>query len=445
LTALYERCCPPSDRVTHLDILRQGGSSWLHAVYERQREVYDEMYDYRCRLFELLADGKIPVLFGTHETMRQHANEGTTRIFYAPDFGDRWFDRLAKEERSKLKSDLLRGNRVHRVIVDEVSAHDLTTIHRADLVEWTNGCAKDIGFDHTEDVAERYRNFSTHLSENPCKNMTWNVFLDILGCEYRGEHVVGVSDREVPFDDTVGIYGKMVGQRYYVRPRGWWNQFWRVTMLTTEAIPTRMIAAIDAESASRGEEQDDRFKVYEFALPDSARDTVTMELQRACKKETLPELIRAYRAQYPGAEIISDMVRNQLSDLDITTHMSAKGSNAYIDSDVLAFYNALSPALFAELGALNTMFGRSDLVRLFYVDRFEQTCGRNRGFRAAQNREHIAVFPPRLNNWLAPVMSSASYVRVHAKSSVELTLRIDRVDECEVNGLSSACADDGLQ
>ena len=27
-----------------------------------------------------------------------------------------------------------------------------------------------------------------------------------------------------------GIYGRLVGQRYVVRPRGWWNAFWRVTM-----------------------------------------------------------------------------------------------------------------------------------------------------------------------------------------------------------------------
>jgi hypothetical protein len=80
----------------------------------------------------------------------------------------------------------------------------------------------------------------------------------------------------------------------------------------------------------------------------------------------------------------------------------------------------LSPALFGELGALNTRFGRSDLVRLFYVDCFDQTCGRNRGYRGQQRREHIAVFPPRLNGWLAPAMANASYVRVLAKSNVML-------------------------
>jgi hypothetical protein len=115
------------------------------------------------------------------------------------------------------------------------------------------------------------------------------------------------------------------------------------------------------------------------------------------------------------------MVKSRISEFEVTTHMSAKGSNSYIDRDIVAFYNALSPALFGELGALNARFGRSDLVRLFYVDRFDQTCGRNRGFRGEHGREHIAVFPPRLNDWLAPAMSSASYVLVKAKPSVNAT------------------------
>jgi hypothetical protein len=148
-------------------------------------------------------------------------------------------------------------------------------------------------------------------------------------------------------------------------------------------------------------------------------------LQRACKKATLPELVRAYREQYAQAEIIADMVKNRISEFAVTTHMSAKGSNAYIGSDIIALYNAPSPVLFGELGAFNKRFGRSDLVRLFYTDRFDQTCGRNRGFRGGRGRDHKAVFPPRLHSWLAPAMSGASYVGVQAKPSVALNVDTD--------------------
>ena len=222
----------------------------------------------------------------------------------------------------------------HRVIVDEVTAHDLVSVHPAEIVEWVQRCATETGFSQIFDIAERYTKFGAYLAEHPCKDMTWNLFLEVLKCEYTDEHIVEVSDREVPFDDKDGIYAKMVGQRYYVRSRGWWNEFRFVTMLTTEAVPTRIIEAIDRESASQGELQDDRFKVYDFGLPDSARDTVTIELQRACKKETLDQLVRAYHEEYPHAEIIADMVKNRISEFAVTTHMSAKGSNAYIGSDI---------------------------------------------------------------------------------------------------------------
>ena len=458
LTALYERVCPSAERLDHLDILEQGWSSWLHAVFERQREVYEAMFAYRGRLLDLRAEGKLPVLFGTHETMRQHAGDGMTRLFYSPNFTEKWFEKLALDDREKWRKHLLGQNRIHRVIVDEVTAHDLISVHPSEIVEWVQDCATKIGFDNIPDIAERYTRFTTHLSRHPCKDMTWNLFLEVLTCKYTDQHVGEVSGLEVPFDDKDGIYAKMVGQKYYVQSRGWWNDFWRVTMLTTEAVPTRIIQVLDQESADRGEEQDDRCKVYEFDLPDASRDTVTIELQRPCKKETLLQLVRGYRGQYPEAEIIADMVKNRISELAVTTHMSAKGSNAYIGSDIIAFYNAPSPFLFAELGALNTRFGRSDLVRLFYTDRFDQTCGRNRGFRGEEGRDHKAVFPPRLHSWLAPAMSGASYVGIKAKASVTLNLNTNEYGQtCEFDGrlLSSAdaaslrnaerCADDGLQ
>src|SRR5262249_49663309 len=143
---------------------------------------------------------------------------------------------------------LLGQNRIHRVIVDEVTAHDLVSVHPAQLVEWVQRCAADIEFDSIFNIAERYAKFRAYLSEHPCNGMTWNIFLQVLNSKYSNEHIVDVSGREVPFDDKDGIYANMVGQKYYVRPRGWWNEFLWVTMLTTEAVPTRIIETIDRES-----------------------------------------------------------------------------------------------------------------------------------------------------------------------------------------------------
>ena len=107
LTALYERFCPPSERLSHIDILREGELSWLHAVHEWQPQVYEVMYAYRCRLFDLVNEDKVPVLFGTHETMRQHANNGMTRLFYSHGFNDKWFETMAPHDRENWRNRLL--------------------------------------------------------------------------------------------------------------------------------------------------------------------------------------------------------------------------------------------------------------------------------------------------------------------------------------------------
>src|SRR4029077_18085751 len=110
LTALYERFCPSSDRLDHIGILEDGWSSWLHAVYQRQRDVYEAMYAYRSCLHPLRAEGKIPILFGTHETVRQHTGDGMTRLFYSPGFNDKWFEKIASQDREKWRSRLLGQN-----------------------------------------------------------------------------------------------------------------------------------------------------------------------------------------------------------------------------------------------------------------------------------------------------------------------------------------------
>src|SRR5262249_53369045 len=150
----------------------------------------------------------------------------------APGFNDRWFETMSLQDRGAWRNRLLGESCIHRVIVDEVAAHDLVSLHPSEIVEWVQRCASDIGFHTIFDIAERYLKFRTYLSQHPCKEMTWNGFLEVLKYKYTDAHVVEVSVREVPFDDKDGIYAEMVGQKYYVRSRGWWNDFWRVTMLT---------------------------------------------------------------------------------------------------------------------------------------------------------------------------------------------------------------------
>ena len=70
-------------------------------------------------------------------------------------------------------------------------------------------------------------------------------------------------------------------------------------------------------------------------------------------------------------------------------------------------------------------------MRLFYINRFDQTCERNRGFRGHDGCDHRAVFPPRLYSWLAPAISGASYVGIMVKPTVDLNTETDESIESD--------------
>ncbi|WP_410969501.1 hypothetical protein, partial [Salmonella sp. SAL04284] len=55
---------------------------------------------------------------------------------------------------------------------------------------------------NTREIAERYLKFKGYLAKHPCKDMTWNVLLEVLRYEYTKEDIVDVSGREVPLCQT---------------------------------------------------------------------------------------------------------------------------------------------------------------------------------------------------------------------------------------------------
>jgi len=131
---------------------------------------------------------------------------------------------------------------------------------------------------------------------------------------------------------------------------------------------------------------------------------VHVENHRACKKETLPALIIAYRKKFPDATIVSDMAKDRVEGIPVLTHLSARGSNELSRRDIVAFYTAPSTDLFSQLAALDARFGTRNTIALWYVDRFNQTSGRNRGFRGHCRKTHVAVMSYRMYEWLAPYL-----------------------------------------
>lgn len=69
----------------------------------------------------------------------------------------------------------------------------------------------------------------------------------------------------------------------------------------------------------------------------------------------------------------------------------------------------MAPEQYAEHQALNAWTGRVDLARIAHIDQFNQTAGRNLGFRNSGSASHQVMINRRLFDCLTPVMSYARY------------------------------------
>jgi hypothetical protein len=79
-----------------------------------------------------------------------------TRLFYSPSFNEKWFETMTWGDRENWRNRLLGQNCIHRVIVDEVTANDLVSVHPADVVDWVQRCVTEIQYKEIRGIAERY-------------------------------------------------------------------------------------------------------------------------------------------------------------------------------------------------------------------------------------------------------------------------------------------------
>lgn len=137
--------------------------------------------------------------------------------------------------------------------------------------------------------------------------------------------------------------------------------------------------------------------LFNFDLPEVfPSETIKVGLQQdpRASKDKLNDLIDDLRRTYPGCLFITDMAKGA----DITTHEKAKGSNAFTCSGVttVSIYTYLSVPQYSNLLIENAFTHRSDMTRLWYLDRFNQTCGRTLGFRYSCGTPTYAVMSPNL-------------------------------------------------
>ena len=76
--------------------------------------------------------------------------------------------------------------------------------------------------------------------------------------------------------------------------------------------------------------------------------------------------------------------------------MVARGRNDLTDMDIVQLQHFMHPGQWERLEMLNAYLGVDFCVRLAHVDQFNQSAGRNSGFRGGRGKKHWVVVSPSL-------------------------------------------------
>jgi hypothetical protein len=140
---------------------------------------------------------------------------------------------------------------------------------------------------------------------------------------------------------------------------------------------------------------DPSWSIFELETPNVPRDSVETHACRYVTGSRLPTVCREWRENHPADDFF--VISNKVASMEATmSHAAARGSNDLIGKNVLQTMTFMTPDEYERLQALNAWTGRSDLVGLRHIDEFNQTAGRNLGFRKQGDVKHVLLVNRRL-------------------------------------------------
>ncbi len=166
--------------------------------------------------------------------------------------------------------------------------------------------------------------------------------------------------------------------------------------------------------------------IFELETPLVPRDPVDVHPSRFVRGDNLATLCQEFRDDHPDDDyfVISNRAKMMTETM---SHMVARGSNELIGRNIVQTMTFMTPDEYERLQALNAWTGRSDLVGLRHIDEFNQTAGRNLGFRKRGDAKHVLLVNRRLFNLLMEAGTG-----VLARSRYRMRLRLDRDQRYEV-------------
>jgi hypothetical protein len=367
------------------------------------------------------------VFFTVKEVVTGWHRNGGARFFWHPLFmgwllarrnGDREGARWAAEK-------IRETSQIAHVIFDELNLDDLRSMHRWEDVEWAHGVRDMVRREHGKGWYEvplrgRYDAYQAVQCAQSSR-VTFEETQGIIEIDYEEtDRIVPDPDREV-FGDHGGnnLYRAVSATQWGAKTRRWFlDGGYALTCLTTERRAFNALRSINAKLRAEAQEaavqdgrspyeekyRDQYFNLFDLdavsAMPIETRLVELRKDKLARAKATVnphePDVVilgRRFLEENPTGVFVSNKASLLEGAISIPR---AKGSNEFIGRPLGLALLYVNIEHYARLLVDGQLFGWTDSVGQYYVDEFDQTCGRVLGMRWRPGASATLIISPRL-------------------------------------------------
>jgi hypothetical protein len=363
-------------------LAESGHSSLLVAIEAMQPAVIETFQAWHTDLWAEVGDA-IPVFFTVHAVAHNWPLSAPSRLMWAPSY---WKLRGQPDHAKTCRDE----TRLSLLVHDEIRAEDIVAAFPAWKVDWVQAMVAHnaAAWRKGSAAVTRQSAFSDFLRQVPPeKAISYEEVQDIM--RFDGHEWDKVTTRDSgEYGGLKGNYANAIGNDWRIIERHWPVEAAnRSIVLTTETVPMHL---------ARRSAHD--WAIFDLDTPLIKADFVETHLQRGVTGKNLAKLCMDWRRTEPDIAIVSNKVAHLPNTM---THAGARGSNSLIGKDILQTMTFVTPGELERLEALNAWTGLDCLIRHRHIDEFNQTAGRNLGFRKRGNVRHYLLVNKALFELLA--------------------------------------------
>jgi len=390
LSHLYEKFSATGQYKDPGTIYACGYSTLLEAIYDSEPDTAQKLENRKGRFWQKFPN-KIPVFFTVHDVIQTWQNAMGTRTWAARDFAEKFKQR--KQNKNWRKK--LRKPKISHVIYDELKRIDLRTHASEEEITFVNKVLNQAGTKWSNRLLHSL--YLRNKKDAPGSIGGFDDLLSIVRVKYTAANLVKVNSsiEQLGFNNSNESPYVFNDKPVYVKETSWWDKklHYQLIILTTERSLFEILNSIN-EKANR-QSGIKPFALYDLdsiiPLPKGTLDTELKTDNRiACNGKKIKDFAKDFFRQNPKDwSLISNGCMDEKTKKpihhNIETHASARGKNIFIGRNVASTYTYPCPDYYAELLADGIYFNIKDAVKKGILDEFNQSVGRNLGFRHHQH------------------------------------------------------------